>query len=70
VFAVAESKHHGDTDELLRYLSWHGIVGEPIASDDARASGASLLARAGAHRNGLIVMGAYTVITGNSCSAA
>jgi nucleotide-binding universal stress UspA family protein len=60
VFAAGESKHHGDSDELLRYLSWHGIVGEPIAPDEARATGVSLLARAEAHHNGLIVMGAYT----------
>ena len=60
MFAAAESKHHDDSDELLRYLSWHGIVGEPIAPDEARATGVSLLARAEAHHNGLIVMGAYT----------
>ena len=60
VFAAGESKHHGDIDGLLRYLSWHGIVGEPIAPDEARATGVSLLARAEAHHNGLIVMGAYT----------
>src|SRR5262249_39805184 len=40
--------------------SWHGIVGEPIAPDEASATGVSLLARAEAHHNGLIVMGAYT----------
>jgi len=60
LFAAAESKHHADIDELLRYLSWHGVFAEPIAPDEARATGANLLARANAHQNGLIVMGAYT----------
>jgi nucleotide-binding universal stress UspA family protein len=60
IFASPESKHPADREELLRYLSWHGIVGDRIAPDDARATGAGLLAQASAHQTGLIVMGAYT----------
>ena len=60
IFSAPESKHHASTEELLRYLGWHGIVADRIASDDARANGMSLLAQASAHRTGLIVMGAYT----------
>ncbi len=60
IFTAPESKHHTDTEELLRYLSWHGIVGDRVASDDARATGTGLLAQASAHQTGLIVMGAYT----------
>ncbi len=60
IFATPESKHHVDTEELLRYLSWHGIVGDRISSDDARATGTGLLAQANAHQTGLVVMGAYT----------
>jgi len=60
VFSAPESKHHANTEELLRYLGWHDIVADRISSDDARATGMSLLAQASAHRTGLIVMGAYT----------
>jgi nucleotide-binding universal stress UspA family protein len=60
IFAAPESKHHADTEELLRYLSWHGVVGDRISPDDARATGTGLLAQASAHQTGLIVMGAYT----------
>ena len=56
IFTAPESKHHTDTEELLRYRSWHGIVGDRIASADARATGVSLLAQASApdqpHRHG------------------
>lgn len=58
VFAAPESKHSTDTEELLRYLSWYGIVAKRISSNEA--SGMSLLAQAVANRTGLIVMGAYT----------
>jgi hypothetical protein len=64
-----ESKHHTDTEELVRYLGWHGIVAERVSADDARPTGMSLLAQASANQTGLIVMGAYThghYITGNS----
>lgn len=60
IFAAPESKHHTDTQELLRYLSWHGIVGDRVAPADARATGVSLLAQGTAHQTNLIVMGAYT----------
>jgi nucleotide-binding universal stress UspA family protein len=43
---------------LVRYLSWHGIVADRIAADEA--TGMSLLAQASASRSGLIVMAAYT----------
>jgi nucleotide-binding universal stress UspA family protein len=58
VFAAPENKHQTDTLELLRYLSWHGIVGARIPADEA--TGVSLLAQASAIKAGLIVMGAYT----------
>jgi nucleotide-binding universal stress UspA family protein len=58
VFAAPENKHRTDTTELLRYLSWHGIVGARISADVA--TGVSLLAQARAMKAGLIVMGAYT----------
>jgi nucleotide-binding universal stress UspA family protein len=58
VFAAPESKHHTDTDELLRYLSWHGISAARISADEA--AGMNLLAQASAIGAGLIVMGAYT----------
>ena len=58
VFAAPENKHQTDTTELLRYLSWHGIVGARIPADEA--TGVSLLAQASAIKAGLIVMGAYT----------
>jgi len=60
IFTAPESKHHTDAEELLRYLSWHGIVGDRIASDDSHATGTGLLAQASAHQTGLIIMGAYT----------
>jgi nucleotide-binding universal stress UspA family protein len=60
IFAAPESKHPTDTQELLRYLSWHGIVADRVSSDDARPTGVSLLAWASANQTGLIVMGAYT----------
>ena len=58
IFAAPESKHHTDTQELQRYLSWHGIVAERVGADEA--SGMNLLAQASVHQSGLIVMGAYT----------
>lgn len=58
VFAAPEGKHHTHTAELLRYLSWHGIVAERSSSDEA--TGMNLLAQASANQTGLIVMGAYT----------
>jgi nucleotide-binding universal stress UspA family protein len=60
IFAVPESKHHADTEELLRYLSWHGVVADRIPADDTASIGMSLLARASANQAGIIVMGAYT----------
>jgi nucleotide-binding universal stress UspA family protein len=60
IFAAPESKHYTDVEELLCYLSWHGIVGERISSDVAHPTGMSLLAAASANNAGLIVMGAYT----------
>ena len=58
IFAAPEGKHQTDTSEVVRYLSWHSIVAERIAADEA--TGMSLLAQASANRSGLIVMGAYT----------
>jgi nucleotide-binding universal stress UspA family protein len=58
VFAAPESKHRTDTDELLRYLSWHGITAARMSADEA--TGMNLLAQASAIKAGLIVMGAYT----------
>jgi nucleotide-binding universal stress UspA family protein len=58
IFAAPESKHHTDTKELLRYLSWHGIAAARLSAD--KATGPSLLAQANAVGAGLIVMGAYT----------
>ena len=57
IFAAPESKHPTDTEELVRYLGWHGIVADRISAHDARPTGMSLLARAsaksdGAHRHG------------------
>ncbi len=58
VFAAPESKHHTDTNELLRYLSWHGITAARISAE--HPTGMNLLAQASAIGAGLIVMGAYT----------
>jgi nucleotide-binding universal stress UspA family protein len=58
IFAAPEGKHQTDTNELVRYLSCHGIVAERIAAGEA--TGMSLLAQASTSRSGLIVMGAYT----------
>ena len=58
IFAAPEGKHQTDTNELVRYLGWHGIAAERIAADEA--TGMSLLAQASAGRSGLIVMGAYS----------
>jgi nucleotide-binding universal stress UspA family protein len=60
VFTAPERKHSSDNEELLRYLSWHGIVADRVAAGDARDVGVSLLAQASARQAGLIVMGAYT----------
>jgi nucleotide-binding universal stress UspA family protein len=60
IFAASERKHHTETAELVRYLSWHGIVADRIPADDSASIGMSLLARASANQAGLIVMGAYT----------
>jgi nucleotide-binding universal stress UspA family protein len=60
VFTAPERKHSSDTEELLRHLSWHGIVADRFAAGDARDVGVSLLAQASAREAGLIVMGAYT----------
>jgi nucleotide-binding universal stress UspA family protein len=60
IFAAPESKHHTDTEELVRYLGWHGIVADRVPVDDARPIGMNLLAQASANQTGLIVMGAYT----------
>jgi len=58
IFAAPESKHHTDTKESLRYLSWHGIAAARFPADEA--TGLNLLAQASAIGGGLIVMGAYT----------
>lgn len=60
VFAAPERKHRTETEELLRYLSAHGILAERVSVEDARPVAVSLLARASTGRAGLIVMGAYT----------
>ena len=60
VFAAPEGKHRTDPEELLRHLSWHGIMAERISADDSRDVGASLLAQAEVSRTGLVIMGAYT----------
>jgi len=58
IFAAPESKHHTDTKELLRYLSWHGIAAVRLSADEA--TGMNLLAQTSAIKAGLVVMGAYT----------
>jgi nucleotide-binding universal stress UspA family protein len=60
VFAAPERKHSTETEELQRYLSWHGIVAERISFEDPRPIGMCLLAQASANQAGLIIMGAYT----------
>lgn len=60
VFAAPERKHRTETEELLRYLGWHGIVAGRVSVEDLRPIGLSLLARASTGQAGLIVMGAYT----------
>jgi nucleotide-binding universal stress UspA family protein len=60
VFAAPERKHRTETEELLRYLSGHGIVAERVSVEDPRPVAVSLLAQASTSRAGLIVMGAYT----------
>jgi len=60
VFAAPESKHCTESDELLQYLSWHGIIADRISVEDSRPIGMSLLAQASANQAGLIIMGAYT----------
>jgi nucleotide-binding universal stress UspA family protein len=60
VFTAPEAKHQAEAQELIRHLSWHGIVAERVSADAAREVGASLLAHGQVSRAGLIVMGAYT----------
>jgi nucleotide-binding universal stress UspA family protein len=60
VFAERENKHRTDTDELLDYLGWHGIIAETFSLQDTRPIGARLLAQAEAIHASMIVMGAYT----------
>jgi len=60
IFATPEPKHCTETDELQRYLSWHGVVAERVLVEDSRPIGMSLLAQASSNQAGLIVMGAYT----------
>lgn len=60
VFAAPERKHSTETEELQRYLSWHGIVAERLSVEDPRPIGMCLLAQASANQAGLIIMGAYT----------
>ena len=60
VYAVQERKQRTETEELQRYLSWHGIVAKRLSVEDSRPIGISLLAQASANQAGLIVMGAYT----------
>jgi nucleotide-binding universal stress UspA family protein len=61
VVAAPERKHRTETEELLRYLSAHGIVAKPAPVEDPpRPVAIGLLAHASASRAGLIVMGAYT----------
>jgi nucleotide-binding universal stress UspA family protein len=60
IFAAPERKHRTETEELQRYLSWHGVVAERVLVEDSRPIGMSLLAQASSNQAGLIVMGAYT----------
>jgi nucleotide-binding universal stress UspA family protein len=60
VFVAPEQKHRTDTEELLRYLGWHGIVAERMSVESSGPIGRSLLAQASTSRAGLLVMGAYT----------
>ena len=61
VYCASGHGHRADVEDLLRYLSWHGIAGEPALADDlSRPVGESLLAQAGVSRAGLVVMGAYS----------
>ena len=60
IFAAPEHKHCTETDELQRYLSWHGIVAERVLVEESQPIGISLLAQASSNQAGLIVMGAYT----------
>jgi nucleotide-binding universal stress UspA family protein len=61
IFTAVEAKHDANSEELLRYLNWHGAAGKEIAINDTSHSVAeNLLAHAKSERAGLIVMGAYT----------
>jgi len=60
IFTAPERKHRTETDELQRYLHWHGVVAERVLVEDSRPIGMSLLAQASSNQAGLIVMGAYT----------
>jgi nucleotide-binding universal stress UspA family protein len=60
IFAAPESKHRTETEELLYYLGWHGVVAETFLVQDARPVGSRLLAHADAIQASMIVMGAYT----------
>ena len=58
IFAAPEPKHHTETDELQRYLGWHGVVAERVLVADSHPIGMGLLAQASSNQAGLIVMGA------------
>jgi nucleotide-binding universal stress UspA family protein len=60
IFVAPERKHSTDTEELLRYLRWHGIEADRTSGIGTHDVGANLLAQASARQAGLIVMGAYT----------
>lgn len=60
IFIAPESKHPTEAEELLDYLSWHGIAAERIPFEDPVPIGMSLLAQAAGNRTGLVIMGAYT----------
>jgi nucleotide-binding universal stress UspA family protein len=60
IFAAPEHKHCTETDELQRYLSWHGVVAQRVLVEESHPIGMSLLAQASSNQAGLVVMGAYT----------
>jgi nucleotide-binding universal stress UspA family protein len=60
VFVAGSGDERADTAELLRCLTWHGVVGEPTLPDDLpHPVGESLLSQVNASGAGLLVMGAY-----------
>lgn len=50
-----------DSDELVRYLAWHGIAGTVhIFDPGSRSTGTAILAEAESRRSDLLVLGGYS----------